>query len=568
MKFSKFKLTDEQNIVFVCGASRTGTTLACALLDLRPEINMFSEFIFPLEMEIQELVLWLERDGESNVSSSGEGLDAISSKKIKAFVKRTNISHSRFLKFLRSDKTASLNGTIKGFEGRLWFSVELAKFIFSARSKEDYIGFKLNNSQIFATSEIYPNAKFLILSRDPNAVVSSQVSNNMSQGREHSEKILKNYYGEYFRFAKKYPEKAYSVSLELLSRAPARSIAKFLAKCGIVDLASYEPESIGETDVVKRGHKNSKSIKEGIGIVGSSSDTRSELSQEIQSLFAPTHSLIEPYPIKKYGKSFGKKRKLQKDEYLRIIERAQENRTLLSLRDLNRHCIRNNEEKRVGFVRHDIDHDIDNAVKLAEIDTSLGVSATYCVLHSAPYYGEFNPEQSRYDINDYCIDAIRYIQSLGHEINFHNNLIVMGARHGVNPYTVLENELQQWWDNGVAICGSSTHGDKLCKEFGFRNWELFSECDLKSNGEHFIQMIVCDDKESFRSIVPKRCVSMKAFGLEYEAYDFPKTVYVSDSGGNLREHENVRGHTPKRDLFTNYDIYGVLTHPIWWNLDD
>jgi hypothetical protein len=67
--------------------------------------------------------------------------------------------------------------------------------------------------------------------------------------------------------------------------------------------------------------------------------------------------------------------------------------------------------------------------------------------------------------------------------------------------------------------------------------------------------------------------SMAEFDLDYEGYDLPRDVYISDSGGVLRVVTDTVGRAgvKRRELPAEavpYDrVLGILTHPVWWNLD-
>ncbi|MFB6177139.1 MAG: hypothetical protein ABEI99_08375 [Halobaculum sp.] len=61
-------------------------------------------------------------------------------------------------------------------------------------------------------------------------------------------------------------------------------------------------------------------------------------------------------------------------------------------------------------LRHDVDLSLEAAVTMARIEANLGVSSTYCVLLSSPLYNA-HTGTSR--------DAIRQIESLGHEVALH-----------------------------------------------------------------------------------------------------------------------------------------------------
>lgn len=65
---------------------------------------------------------------------------------------------------------------------------------------------------------------------------------------------------------------------------------------------------------------------------------------------------------------------------------------------------------RCVILRHDIDNSLDQAVKLAELEAEEGVRSTWFVLLRTDFYNIFS--KSGYE-------ALRHIQSLGHEIGLH-----------------------------------------------------------------------------------------------------------------------------------------------------
>ncbi len=161
------------------------------------------------------------------------------------------------------------------------------------------------------------------------------------------------------------------------------------------------------------------------------------------------------------------------------------------------------------------------------------------------------------------LDACREIQSLGHEINLHNNVAAIALRTGQDPIELLQQEIMFLRIHGINITGTSTHGDRICRELDFRNFELFSECVYEKRGG---PRTVRHEEHS----VELGTVSMRDLGLAYEAYDIPRDLYLSDSGGRLRTHTDTRGRGGKlRDqlghLYPYAKIVGILTHPIWWD---
>ena len=150
-------------------------------------------------------------------------------------------------------------------------------------------------------------------------------------------------------------------------------------------------------------------------------------------------------------------------------------------------------------------------------------------------------------------------------MNFHNNLVTLALLKGIDPVGLLKRELEFFRSNGVDIAGTSTHGDSLCRELNFRNWELFIECcDDRFGGP---RTITWNGDNGVQRVELGR-VSMFDFNLEYEAYDIARDVYHTDSGGNMRTRYRTRG----RRVFGRHDpekgaVVGILAHPVWWNFD-
>ena len=106
-------------------------------------------------------------------------------------------------------------------------------------------------------------------------------------------------------------------------------------------------------------------------------------------------------------------------------------------------------------LRHDVDVSLESALELARREHSCDLRATYFVLHTATYW-------PRPDL----LERLRELQSLGHEVGFHNNYAFVG------------------WDEPVP---------------------------------------------GFPELAVRRKLDPAALGLEYEAYHVPRDEYFSDS---------------------------------------
>jgi hypothetical protein len=211
-------------------------------------------------------------------------------------------------------------------------------------------------------------------------------------------------------------------------------------------------------------------------------------------------------------------------------------------------------------IRHDIDNDIETAVKLARWEAEHGIRATYCVLHTAWYYGRFEAGRLLYRSED-MVEACQEIQALGHEINLHNNAVTVGLRTGADPYDVVAEELDHLRGRGLDIKGTSTHGDNLCHKLGYRNLELFRETapDGPRTLEHEGNTVTIGTR------------SMTDLGLTYEGYDLPRDVYISDSGGKLKVVADTPGRAGRSRAEMGSEVpyrRVVGTHPCWWDLDN
>lgn len=216
-------------------------------------------------------------------------------------------------------------------------------------------------------------------------------------------------------------------------------------------------------------------------------------------------------------------------------------------------------------IRHDVDHDYETALRIAEWEAAHGIVSTYCVLHTSWYYGQlFDGEYGHYrEFVDLCIS----LQEMGHEINLHNNFVTLGLTvEGLDVERLLAGELEKLRAYGLNIQGTSAHGDALCRNLRFINHELFAERTWESKGGP--RLI-----EGPEGKVALGSIDAQSYGLIYEAYDYPRDIQVSDSGGRPRLIRTTRGRGGLRraelaavGIETPFPSYCcVLTHPIWWD---
>ena len=210
-------------------------------------------------------------------------------------------------------------------------------------------------------------------------------------------------------------------------------------------------------------------------------------------------------------------------------------------------------------IRHDVDYDIDQAVNLAEVEADHGITSTYFLLHTAPYF----------DYSKEFADKVKVIQSLGHDIGIHNNFLTELFSQNGNRKPLVEiiaRPIQFIRDLGVDVLGTSSHGDPKCYTYGYLNYQCWTECpkDYALKG--------------IQTCPPFPKITMKAFGLEYETYFLHRDAYLTDTGGKWqgfvkpKEVYPFERSLPMRDLLeatTTFNlqpagIMQALFHPIWW----
>jgi hypothetical protein len=536
----------ETKIIFIAGPSRSGTTLLSSLISTDKNIETFAEFILPVK--------FLSKNQAVNLFNKNIGdPDEDSMLKIIKFLKKYNFKHDKLVSTFDKYFEIKKKDTVSNLEDRLIFSVLLAQNI----SNKNIISFKLNNSAIETAYKLFPNSYFIICCRNPKNIIKSQLKNGHAKDSQFAEMIIQKYYNSYFKF--KNFDKSNSCSLfilEIFLLSPQKFLNNLTYEVSKKIRINPDLSNISNSPLLNYRHKNNKIIKSGIDAT-KINFMELNYKQESKNIFEMYNENVFEI-TKKNNQDFSDKRKFNKNDYISLIKENSKNKKILTLRDLKRHCLNNSEEKDLFFLRHDVDHDLDNAIKMAEIDKSLEIKATYCILHSATYYGKLNQDHMYYEVDRNTIESVKYIQSLGHEINFHNNLLSIAIRNKIDYSLLLKNELNNWYNNNVFIVGTSTHGDKLCREYSFRNWEIFKKCNMKSDNKEYL--LVNNYK------IPKRKLMYEDFFLEYEAYEFPKIRYISDSGGVIREKKFTKAHTSYLELYKNYNINGVLTHPIWWDL--
>ena len=565
--------------VYVCGMSRSGTTLLATILDSHPDVAMGYEML-PTGLEDIDAAAEALREaihacGE-NVGACRRHLDEQGNKGLSKFVRqcqRTELVPSNVLSVLESNREGR-DIDIDSIEMRSRLSSDAVAMKAKARGCS-HGGFKINAPSLDAFDKVLPKGTFVFITRDPRDVMASHVSANFGRTPEHVGKAWTSYLSQFLAFQERVPDRAHLVRYEDLVLDPRIELERLFERIDLPLTDETMRFFESNASVHGAGHRNNEQIGKDF-FTTSLSRWTSELSRDTVNVIQDSCEKLMPtvgytphrfrpsqktpaLTAKANGARIALSKKFYRDEYERLVLPLSEGRTNLTWLEAGTEA--RDVDKEILVLRHDVDHDIDTAVRMAKWEQSHGLRATYCILHTAWYYGSGHGKSiTRFNK---MIDQCREIESMGHEINLHNNFVVEALKNGGSPRDLMEAELYFLRSEGLKVNGSSTHGDRICKPLDFRNFEFFRECVYESRGGR--RMVEHEGRSVEIGAVP-----MAELGLLYETYEMPRDFYVTDSGGKLRCQNDTRGRGGKRRAKMERPpayphITAILTHSIWWD---
>lgn len=187
-------------------------------------------------------------------------------------------------------------------------------------------------------------------------------------------------------------------------------------------------------------------------------------------------------------------------------------------------------------LRHDVDERLDRAFDMARLEFECGIRSTYFILDTASYW--------KYCDADMYKTILLIQNAYGHEVGWHNNAITVYYRSHQPIREVIELPLYALRRAGLTIRGTASHGDPMCHERNYINYNVFG---FKANPWDGY------NGETFK---------LEDFGLTYEAYHNGQTGYISDSHGRWTDDNDVK-------LWLFFEQGGriqLLIHPEWWDL--
>ncbi|MDD4182403.1 MAG: hypothetical protein PHT53_01070 [Candidatus Omnitrophica bacterium] len=158
--------------------------------------------------------------------------------------------------------------------------------------------------------------------------------------------------------------------------------------------------------------------------------------------------------------------------------------TIKTLTGLYKNLVKNNYEvttlcsflKRPGpgkicVLRHDVDRQINTALKLAELESKMNIKASYYFRYPATFRE----------------DVIRRIHKLGHETGYHYEVLAKTNGNYKKAFELFKKELTEF-RKIVSICTISAHGSPFSKWDNKKIWETYKFTDLGITGEAYLSV--------------------------------------------------------------------------------
>ena len=165
------------------------------------------------------------------------------------------------------------------------------------------------------------------------------------------------------------------------------------------------------------------------------------------------------------------------------------------------------------ILRHDVDFSLESALKMAEIENSLGIQSTFFILFQSEFYNPFSP---------YSITLIKKIVNLGHSLGLHFDESII-SENNIDPLEIIRSEIDTM----------QKHYGTLIKIISRHNPAINPNSSLK---------------------LPDDIVN--AYSEKFTA----DRKYLSDSVQNWREGCFCKHYKEHKKM-------QILIHPIWWTLE-
>ena len=160
-------------------------------------------------------------------------------------------------------------------------------------------------------------------------------------------------------------------------------------------------------------------------------------------------------------------------------------------------------------LRHDVDGDLVAALEQARIEHRLSIVSSFYILHTAPYYGIWDPKRRVFARNDQVAAIYKEIQALGHEVSLHTDALFLYQSHDVDGAEAIRTEIAWLRAQDIRLIGSVSHNS--VGTYGACNYAVFKNRPISFVGPAGPKAVTKDGRWA-----PLQVLDEAELGLVYE----------------------------------------------------
>jgi hypothetical protein len=137
--------------------------------------------------------------------------------------------------------------------------------------------------------------------------------------------------------------------------------------------------------------------------------------------------------------------------------------------------------EKLHYIKHDIHHDLENTLRIAEAEHEIGVCSTFFMMHE-------NPINRKYFQAPATWEALRRIESLGHLIGLHVDGFLLIEQYGDLARGIAQAR-KSFAERGIGFRVGNTHGNSAYqKKYDFEPMNFYAEVKrpTRSNAKLFM----------------------------------------------------------------------------------
>ena len=254
-------------IVFVCGMSRSGTTLLCTILDSHTNISMGYELISPPINSVAKLKSTLKKaleESGGNLPKAGKAIQKAGEKETGKFIARCHRAG-----IYTKDLVSILEELDKKNIHNLTFMktrLTLASLIVQKamlKKKADFCGFKYSSASYELGRRLFPGALFIFIARNPKDVAASHIERKFGHTIPRICKAWIHNVDRFLKFNNRHPEISRIIRYEDLVSKPQETFNKIFEIIPLEIEENLINFQNSNASIYKSSHPNTSKLKQG-----------------------------------------------------------------------------------------------------------------------------------------------------------------------------------------------------------------------------------------------------------------------------------------------------------------